>query len=109
MVDVAVVEVALNEPNVGVDVATTKPEIFVERIEFGAVAPKVKVPFVANDDVAVIPKYAAPDENCVDDAFALNCCKPDHMFGCERLSDVILHFALTFFQQNDTGNIGNEK
>jgi hypothetical protein len=48
MVEVAFVDVALNAPNVGVEVATTKPEEFVERIELVATPERVK------EEVAVI-------------------------------------------------------
>jgi hypothetical protein len=44
MVDVAVVEVALKNPKVGVEVATICPLALVERRELIAVAPYVSVP-----------------------------------------------------------------
>jgi hypothetical protein len=44
MVDVAVVLVAIKLPNVGVEVATTCPEAFVESSELTATPPSVNVP-----------------------------------------------------------------
>ena len=37
-------------------------------------------------EVAVDPKYAVYAERIVDDA-RLNCCRPDHVFAFERLSE----------------------
>lgn len=56
IVDVAVVDVALKFPNVGVDVAVTTPDEFVERREFTATPPSVNAPVFEIEDVAVPPK-----------------------------------------------------
>ena len=52
MVEVAVVEVALNEPKVGVDVAVSNPSALVESMELMAGVVRVKFGVVM-DDVAV--------------------------------------------------------
>jgi hypothetical protein len=59
----------LKLPNVGVDVATTRPEESVERRELIAVDERVSCPVELNVDVAVPPKYAVPvtDKSVVDD------------------------------------------
>ena len=55
IVEVAFVEVALNAPNVGVDVATTAPEAFVESIEFRATDGRLRAPEKVDDAVENSP------------------------------------------------------
>ncbi len=52
----AVVDVALNAPKVGVEVAVISPEELVERRELMAVLPRVKAPALSKEDVATPPK-----------------------------------------------------